>query len=140
MYEDHLNAIANAWSTGNLDQLDQYLAPDTVREAPKWMDTTANSLDELKKTITDFRTAFPDARVTINAVASGDNTSFCQWTFTGTNTGKGEFEPTGKSVTIEGASFHRYKNGKLKHETVYFDALDFFTQLGLMDMSKAATG
>ena len=140
MYEDHLNAIANAWSTGNLDQLDEYLSPDTVREAPKWMDTTANSLEELKKIITDFRVAFPDAHVTVNAVASGENISFCQWTFTGTNTGKGEFEPTGKKVTLEGASFHRYEDGKLKHETAYFDALDFFTQLGIKEMARTAAG
>ena len=140
MYEAHLNALVDAWSTGNLDQLDEYLAEDTVREAPKWMDTTANSLADLKRIITEFRNSFPDAKVTLGEMAYGDNLSFATWTFTGTNTGPGEFKPTGKSVRIEGASVHHYENGKLKHETAYFDAADFFSQLGLMDMSKAATG
>ena len=64
--------------------------------------------------------------------------SFARWTFEGTNTGSGDFPATGKSVKIEGTSLARYEAGKLAEELVYFDALDFLSQLGIVKLPKAA--
>jgi len=132
MYDKHLEALITAWSEGKLDALDTFLSAETVRRAPASLKSDANSLAELKTVITKFRTAFPDAKVTLLEAFYQDGRSFGRWRFTGTNTGPGDFPPTGKAVKIEGGSFGRYSGGKLVEEIVYFDALDMMAQLGLV--------
>ncbi len=131
------DAFIEAWNDGDLDRLDEYIATDVVRRVPETMDG-ANSLEELKQRITDFRTAFPDMTVTIDEAIFAKNRAAAQWTFTGTNTGPGDHPPTGKAVSIKGASVHRYEDGKLVEEDVYFDVLGFMTQLGLIQPPEAA--
>jgi len=64
--------------------------------------------------------------------------SFTKWTFTGTNTGPSAHPATGKPVKVSGVSFARYEGGKLIEELVYFDALEFLSQLGLIEPPKLA--
>ncbi len=45
---------------------------------------------------------------------------------------------TGKPVKVSGVSFARYEGGKLIEELVYFDALEFLSQLGLIEPPKLA--
>ena len=138
MYKEHINALVSAWNTGNLGGLDAFVATNTIRRAPASLFSDAHSLAELKKVITDFRTAFPDTRVTIDEVFFLEGRSFLKWTFTGTNTGPGKQPATGKAVKVSGASFARYEGGKLIEELVYFDALEFLSQLGLIETPKLA--
>lgn len=139
MFQNHLDALVSAWNTGDLDGLDNFLSPNTKRTGPGALNSNADNLTELKKVITDFRTAFPDSRVTIKEAFFLENMSICTWNFTGTNTGPGDFPPTGKKVDIHGASIARYENGKQTSEEVYFDALEFLSQVGIIEMPKAAS-
>jgi predicted ester cyclase len=82
--------------------------------------------------ISDFRTSFPDVKVTVHEITFQGDRSFAQWTVEGTNTGPGDFPPTGRPIKFDGSSFGRYADGKLVEELVYFDALDMMTQLGLI--------
>jgi predicted ester cyclase len=132
MYEDHVAALIAAWNEGDLDGLDPYLDQNTIRRAPPSVSSDANNLAELKQAISDFRTTFPDAKVTIDEVHYQEDRSFAKWTFTGTNTGPGDFAPTGKAVTIQGSSFGHYSGGLLVEEHVYFDGFDMMSQLGLV--------
>ncbi len=138
MYKEHINALITAWNTGNLGVLDAYLAPNTTRRAPASLFSDAHNLTEVKKVITDFRTAFPDTKVTINEAFFLEGHSFTKWTFTGTNTGTGAHPATGKPVKVSGVSFALYEGGKLIEELVYFDALEFLSQLGLIEPPKLA--
>jgi steroid delta-isomerase-like uncharacterized protein len=138
MYTEHINALVSAWNTGNLGGLDTFVATNTIRRAPASLFSDAHSLAELKKVITDFRTTFPDTRVTIDEVFFLEGRSFSKWTFTGTNTGPGTHPTTGKAVKVSGASFARYQEGKQIEELVYFDALEFLSQLGLVETPKLA--
>jgi predicted ester cyclase len=70
--------------------------------------------------------------VTIDEIHYQEGRSFAKWTFTGTNTGSGDFPPTGKSVAFKGSSFGHYSGGKLVEEHVYFDGFDMMSQLGLV--------
>lgn len=133
MYREHVNALIAGWNTGNLDGLDAFVAPNTVRQAPTALNSDASNLVELKKVITDFRTAFPDTKVTIDEFFAIEGRSCTKWTYTGTNTGPGTHPATGKAVKISGASVARYEGGKLIEELVYFDALEFLSQLGLIE-------
>lgn len=125
-----IDAYVEAWNTGNVDQLDSIIATNFQRRGPASADSDANNLDELKALIGRFRTAFPDGKVTIDGGDYLDNRSVVRWTYTGTNTGEGQFAATGKKVSISGVSVGRYEEGKLVEEAVYFDNLDFMTQLG----------
>ena len=137
MYEAHLNAILAAWNEGNYDGLDPYVADDAVRKSPASVSSDAGSLAELKQVIADFRTAFPDGKVTIDEMEFVGDRSYGRWTFTGTNTGPGDFPPTGRSVTVRGVSHGRYQDGKMTEELVYFDGMDMMSQLGLIDLPGA---
>lgn len=138
MYEKHFDALLAAWNEGDLDALDEYLSKDVSRVGPRTMDASAEGLNDLKDHIRDFRKAFPDTHVAIDELLWKDDRSICRWTFSATNTGEGDFPPTGRRVVISGSSIARYENDKLVQEYVYFDVLDFMTQLGVIEVPKAA--
>lgn len=134
MYQDNVNAILAAWNEGDLAGLDDFVDVNMVRQAPASGGAGANNLAELKQVITNFRTAFPDCKITIDEIFFQSDRSFSRWTFEGTNTGPGNFPPTGKAVKFSGASFSRIQEGKLTEEIVYYDALDMMVQLGLVEL------
>jgi steroid delta-isomerase-like uncharacterized protein len=132
MYQAHVDALLAAWNEGDLEGLDAFLDQNTVRIAPASVGSNANNLAELKQVITDFRSSFPDAKVTIHELTFQGDRAFAEWTFEGTNTGPGTFPPTGRPVRFEGSSFHRYSGGKLVEEKVYFDGMEMMSQLGMI--------
>jgi steroid delta-isomerase-like uncharacterized protein len=132
MHQTIVEAWLEAWSGGNLDDLDAIVAPDFVRFAPTSLNMVTHSLTEIKEAITAYRTAFPDARITLGEIVGQDDRAFYRWTQTGTNTGPGDFPPTGKTMDITGVCFARFRDGMMIEEFGYFDVLDFMVQLGLM--------
>ena len=127
-YQPAVDAYIAGWNSGNVDGLDAAFAEDARRSSSGGMNS--DSLAGLKNMMTEFRTAYPDAKVVLNESHYLDGQSFHLWTFTGTNTGTGAMPPTGKSVKVSGSTLMRYKDGKIVEELVYFDALDMQTQLG----------
>jgi len=118
------------WETGNLDELDTIIGPNFVRHSDKG--TSVEGLENLKKMISGFRTAFPDLKVVSNEEIYTENKFAGRWTFTGTNTGPGEMPPTGKSVTMWGINIIHFENGKIVEEWDAFDNLPMMEQLGFM--------
>ena len=118
------------WETGNLDELDAIIGPNFVRHSDKG--TSVEGLENLKKMISGFRTAFPDLKVVSNEEIYSENKFAGRWTFTGTNTGPGEMPPTGKSVTIWGINIIYFKDGKIVEEWDSFDNVPLLEQLGYM--------
>jgi steroid delta-isomerase-like uncharacterized protein len=123
-----VDAYIAAWSGADLGGLDAVMTADVRRQSPGGLN--ADSLEALKKVMTDVRTAYPDARVVIDEGHHMKDVSFFLWTFTGTNTGPGAAPPTGKSVKLSGSTLMRYRDGKIAEEIVYFDVLDWQMQLG----------
>ena len=119
---------AEVWSTGNLDLLDDLIDPQFVRLSGS--DTTAVGLESLKQVITAFRTTYPDFHVTIDERIYVGDKGAIRWSYTATNTGPGDFPPTGKQVTQTGISFIRFANGKMVEERVETNSLSFMQQLG----------
>ena len=138
MYQNHVDALLKAWNRGDLDDLDEYVDTNTVRQAPPTLQSNATSLDELKEVIKKFRIAFPDAQVTVEEAFFQNDRSFMRWVFTGTNTGPGDFPTTGRAVSVPGMSFGRYANNKLVEEVVQFDVLGMMMQLGIIEMPAEA--
>ena len=134
MYQDNVNALLSAWNSGDLEGLNAHVSNHVVRKSPTSLNSDAYNLPELKEVISKFRTAFPDCHVRLDEIHFTENRSFARWTFTGTNTGDGDFPPTGKAIDISGSSFSRFEDGKMTEELVYMDALEFMTQLGLIEL------
>jgi len=110
-------------------------APDAVRydpTAPQGM----KGRDAIRKYHQTLAKAFKDVETrTLNVVSKGDITAW-EWFFTLTNSGPlelptGNLAPTNRRVTMNGATFYRFKRGGLiaeQHD--YFDIAGLMQQLG----------
>ena len=124
--------FVEAYNTGNVDVLDDILAPD-------YFDHT-NQVDAegLKMLIKMAFAAFPDYHETIeDIIAEGDKV----WILVRTNTGKhtGEFmgvAPTGKKLTTLAVDILRVVNGKIVEYRDVVDRLDFLNQLGIVKYTE----
>jgi steroid delta-isomerase-like uncharacterized protein len=89
--------------------------------------------------MTMYRTAFPDARMTIKEQVAEGDTVVTRWTGNGTHRGElMGIAPTGKQVSVEGVSISRIVNGKVAEEFSTYDALGMFQQLGVAAAPKMA--
>jgi steroid delta-isomerase-like uncharacterized protein len=84
--------------------------------------------------------AFPDGNLTVVKQIATEDEVATEILLTGTYTGplstpNGPIQPTGKRVSIRFQSFHRIDREKAASEHVYFDQLEFMTQLGLSTAS-----
>ena len=128
-YQPAIDAYIGGWNGSNLDGLSAGIADNVHRSSSAGFN--ADSLEGLKKVMTDLRTGFPDAKVVLDESYFMKGLSFHLWTFTGTNTGPGAVPATGKATKVSGATLIRYNaDNKIVEEIVYFDAADWYTQLG----------
>jgi steroid delta-isomerase-like uncharacterized protein len=119
----HDSAAAAAHFAENVSYYDASVGtPVTGREAAK------------TEVIDAFLNAAPDAvwsRVG-DPVVDGDAVAL-EWTFGGTNTGAWAdgTAATGKTFEFHGMSMFRVEGGLIVYQADYYDALGFYTQLGL---------
>ncbi len=135
-YQPAMDAYMAGWNEGNVDGLDAAAAVTFQRRSSGGMN--ADGLDAMKKVMTDLRAGYPDAHVVLDDSHYMKDMSFHLWTFTGTNTGPGATPATGKAVKLSGATRIHYEGDKIVEELVYFDAGDWYTQLGYTMVSPAA--
>ena len=111
------NRVAQAISVGDLDALDELMAPELA--------------EEFKRDVTEIRRAFPDyAGTNVDQIAEGEKVAN-RFVFLGTHLG--EFEgvtPTGKRVEFIGQSIDRVVEGKIVESWVEVDMLGVMQQLG----------
>ena len=111
------NRVAEAISRGDLDALDELMAPDIA--------------EEFKEGITEVRRAFPDYHGTNEIqIAEGDMVANL-FVFYGTH--EGEFmgiAPTGREVRFTGLTIDRVVNGKIVENWIEGDLEDLLQQIG----------
>ena len=111
------NRVAQAISEGDLDTLDELMAPELA--------------EEFKRDVAEIRQAFPDyAGTNVDQIAEGEKVAN-RFVFLGTHLG--EFEgvtPTGKRVEFVGHSIDRVVDGKIVESWVEVDMLGVMEQLG----------
>src|SRR5215216_2472489 len=111
------NRVAEAISRGDLDALDELMAPDIARE--------------FKEGIAEVRRAFPDYHGTNEIqIAEGDMVAN-RFVFYGTH--QGEFmgvAPTGGQVTFKGLSLDKVVDGKIVESWVEMDLEGILRQIG----------
>ena len=123
--------VFEAWESGDLDALDDVIAPDAVDHDP-YNPHGREGLEGLKRMISMYREAFPDVSFEIeDQLAEGDKVA-TRWKASGTH--QGELmgtPPTGKSSTVTGIGIDRIENGKIVEAWGNWDTLGMFQQLGL---------
>ncbi|HUG14285.1 MAG TPA: ester cyclase [Thermomicrobiales bacterium] len=132
-----LRWFAEAWNKGNIDVADEIVTDDYVGYVsgnPGPMDGRG----PLQQFVTDWRTAFPDVHYTVHDVIGEGDMTLAYWTASGTHTGPMlGIPPTGRKVTIEGATISRYRDGQVVVGRGIFDRLDILQQLGVMPPTSA---
>lgn len=126
-----VDAYAEVWNTGNLHALDAIIDPQFVRHtSPSGTASAVVGLDSLKKVIVNLRTAYPDFHVTSDEEIYAGEKAIVRWSYIATNTGTGNFPPTGKQVKNTGIDILRIKNGKIVEDRAETDNLFLMQQLG----------
>lgn len=130
--------IEDVFNEGNLGLIDELVASDYVYREPTVGEKRGR--EGCKQIMTLYRTAFPDATLTIDDQIAERDTVVTRWTARGTH--RGEFmgiKPTNKKATIQGVIITRIANGKIAEEFETYDALGLLRQIGVSPaVGKAA--
>lgn len=125
-------AVFGVWSTGEIERLDELVAPDVVHHDP-YDPHAAEGLVGMKRTIELNRNAFPDMQLTVeDQVAEGDKV-VTRWR--GEMTHKGELggaAPTGRRVTITGITIDRFDDGKIVEAWRSMDTFGLLQGIGAL--------
>lgn len=119
------------WSQGKIDILDEICSEEFAAYYPNeiW-----NGLDDAKKVVTEFRTAFPDWNENIDEIIVSEDKIVTRFTSKGTHLGTlfNSILPTGKKVCINEIAIFKIKNGKITEQRGLFDLYNLYKQLGIV--------
>ncbi len=118
--------------SGNLDDLDEVLADDVLLRVPGEEDM--HGIDSYMEYIQATREAFPDVSFELHDFLTDGDVVITHFTWGATHEGTfAGIEATGETVEISGMTLNRFKDGKAVEDINYWDNLDFFEQLGVLD-------
>ncbi len=121
-----------AWEKGDVDLLDELLAPDYVNHTPATPDLSTGP-EGVKAVVSMARNAMPDLRVVIeDMIAEGDKVA-TRYTFEGTH--RGELfgvPPTGQRLSIKSFTMERVSDGRIREHWRVTDSLEMMQQLGVV--------
>ena len=83
---------------------------------------------------TEIFAAMPDFALEVLGLVCDDEHAVVQWRATGTftDTPFQGIHATGRHVELRGVDVMRFEQGKLKHNTIYYDGLAFARQIGML--------
>src|SRR5215207_2475228 len=121
--------IEEPWR-GKLDEVLELVGEDAVAHVAG-SPAPLTGKDGFRDFVTTYLTAFPDGTITVDdQIAEGDIV-VSRWTGRGTNTGElMGIRPTGRQVTIEGISYARISDAKVRETWITWDTLAMMQQLG----------
>lgn len=120
------------WSSGELDRLDELVAPGVVHHDP-YDPNAADGLEGLKRSIAGNRRAFPDLELTVeDQVAEGDKVA-TRWAAEMTHLGEVQgAPPTGNRITLRGITIERFEDGKVVEAWRSMDMLGLLRGIGAL--------
>ena len=126
-YAETWDAVINQ---GRVSLLDTAFSSDIViRTSP----ADIHGIDSSKAFYANYVTGFSERQFIVKDIFGQGDEVFKYWVFKGKHTG--EFmgiKPTGKVISVEGATVAHLRNGKIVEERDFFDNLEFMQQLGLI--------
>ncbi|MFF1835031.1 ester cyclase [Streptomyces sp. NPDC058231] len=126
-------AFGEAVATGNLDVLDEIVAPGSTDHDPA--PGQEPGPEGYKAMFGELRTAFPDLHVEVEHLMATDDELAFAYTVTGTQLGELMGHPaTGRTVSYRGMQISRFdSDGKLVERWGSSDELGMLRQLGLAE-------
>jgi predicted ester cyclase len=122
---DFAERYAAAWSSQSAGRLAAFYAESGTLQVNAG--APAVGRDAIRATAQSFMTAFPDMRVTLDAIASRGEGARFQWIWTGTNTGPGG---TGKAVRVVGYEDWTFADERhIAKSLGHFDEAEYQRQL-----------
>ncbi len=120
----------SVWEEGNIDLVDELLAPDYINHTPASPDQPTGP-EGVKGVVAMFRSAIPDLRVVVeDMIAEGDKVAV-RYTLEGTHEGElFGVPPTGRRLSIKSIAVERVSDGKIIEHWRVTDSLDMMQQLG----------
>lgn len=122
--------FAEVWNNGDLNVLDEIIAPDYINHSPGMPNPTPGP-DGLKPIVAAIRKAFPDLKYVIENMVIADDQVAVQTTMHGTHTG--DFfgiAPTYKVVKVNQMQIERIANNQIIEHWRVTDELTLLKQLG----------
>lgn len=126
-----------AWGSGDLDILDEYLADGFVSHntgAPE----DVEGVEAYKALIGEFRSAMPDMTVQVEESFASDGRVALRFSMAGTHEGElMGIAPTGTEVRGEGLAIVHFEGEKVAEVWEYADQLGLLVQLGVVELPEA---
>ncbi len=121
--------VAQAINSGHLEDLDSVLSPSYVRHDPNPLMKDIGR-EQYKQAFIRLRTAFPDAKRTIEDLLSDGDKVIGRWTFRGTHRGPFfNIPPSGKVVTYPILAIYKIENGMIIEDWHIFHAIGLWQTL-----------
>jgi steroid delta-isomerase-like uncharacterized protein len=128
MLERVTEAWTKAWGEGDTAAFERLVAPDYERQSK----SGSEGLAEVVQQIEESHRAFSDFQVTVLRAIENDNLVAIHWETVGKHTG--DFmgvPPTGRSVTVQGASFISHRDGQITSEAVVWDPREMLSSMSI---------
>ena len=124
--------LEEAFNGGNLDVVDELVAPEFVNHDAA-LPEPAIGIEAAKASITGYRDAFPDLRLTIEQQLAEGEFVTTRWSARGTHQGDlMGMTPTGKQATVSGITIDRIVDGRFVESWTNWDTLGLMQQLGVV--------
>lgn len=124
--------IEEAWNKGNLDIVEEYVDEDFVCHDPAFPGDIRGP-DGYKQLVGMYRSAFPDAHLTIEELVAEGDTVVVRWTGRGTHEGElMGIEPTSKKAEVPGMTLVHVEDSKVTESWQCYDVFDMLGQLGAL--------
>jgi steroid delta-isomerase-like uncharacterized protein len=126
--------LEQVWNKGNLDLVDELIAPQyTIHHDPgdPW---EGQSLDHaaFKERVLYSRNAFPDLHFAVQEYVPAEEMVAVSWYFSGTHEGNlAEIPATGKKINLSGITIYYFSNGRITGHWQVIDQLAFLSQIGM---------
>ena len=103
--------FAESWNDRNDQTVDELIHPDCLGHMESGEVIGAAPFRQVRDA---FLAALPDLKIKVEDVVSDGDDVVVRWSGTGTHTGEGlGLEPTGRSVSVKGMTWHRYRDGRM---------------------------
>jgi predicted ester cyclase len=118
---------------GDLDKLDDYVAPDYVRHCQATPELEVTSLEGFKEYLRRDRESVPNPTLTVHRLIGEDDLVAFWATYSGVQEGPmGPFPATGNRLELDFAGMHRIEDGKIAETWITWDNMTALDQLGLL--------
>jgi steroid delta-isomerase-like uncharacterized protein len=131
--------VLEVFGSGDLDALDELISANAVDHDTQNPNAHIRGPEGSRLTISMYRAAFPDLRITVeDQIAEGDKV-VTRWTAIGTHDGDLPGLPaSGNKSTVTGIGIDRFEDGKIVEAWNNWDTLGMLQQLGAVPAGAAA--